>query len=55
MTQIAPVNDWATDFDVLDPRYVADPFGVWDELRAPARSPTPTVAGAAGCRPATRT
>ena len=26
-------QDWATDFDVLDPRYVADPFSIWDELR----------------------
>ncbi len=25
--------DWATDFDVLDPRYVGDPFPIWDELR----------------------
>jgi len=28
-----PVTDWATDFDVLDPGYVEDPFGVWDQLR----------------------
>ena len=34
MTQTAPVKDWATDFDVLDPRYVTDPFSIWDELRA---------------------
>lgn len=33
MTQIAPVKDWATDFDVLDPRYVTDPFSIWDDLR----------------------
>jgi cytochrome P450 len=33
MTQIAPVDDWATDFDVLDPRYVTDPFSIWDDLR----------------------
>ena len=33
MTQTAPVTDWATDFDVLDPRYVADPFSIWDDLR----------------------
>jgi cytochrome P450 len=33
MTQIAPVKDWATDFDVLDPRYVSDPFSIWDDLR----------------------
>jgi hypothetical protein len=29
-----PVTDWEHDFDVLDPGYVEDPFGVWDELRA---------------------
>jgi cytochrome P450 len=27
------VRDWATDYDVFDPGYVADPFPVWDELR----------------------
>jgi cytochrome P450 len=27
------VTDWATDFDVLDPAYVADPFGIWAQLR----------------------
>jgi cytochrome P450 len=27
------VHDWATDFDVLDPRYVSDPFSIWDDLR----------------------
>lgn len=34
MTQTAPVTDWATDFDVMDPRYLADPFSIWDQLRA---------------------
>jgi cytochrome P450 len=34
MTRTAPVSDWATDFDVLDPRYIADPFSIWDDLRA---------------------
>ena len=34
MAHIAPVQDWATDFDVLDPRYVSDPFSIWDDLRA---------------------
>jgi len=29
----APVNDWATDYDIFDPQYIADPFGIWDELR----------------------
>jgi len=28
-----PVRDWATDFDVLESSYIADPFGIWDELR----------------------
>ncbi|HUY22073.1 MAG TPA: cytochrome P450 [Acidimicrobiales bacterium] len=28
-----PVSLWASDFDVLAPEYVADPFSVWDELR----------------------
>jgi len=29
----APVTEWGSDFDVLDAGYVADPFGIWDELR----------------------
>jgi cytochrome P450 len=29
----APVTDWTTDFDVMDERYVLDPFTIWDELR----------------------
>jgi cytochrome P450 len=33
MTDPAPVTDWSTDFDVLDPAYVADPYAVWDQLR----------------------
>ena len=28
-----PVTDWATDWDHLDPRWVEDPFPIWDELR----------------------
>ncbi len=28
-----PVSDWATDYDIFDPQYVADPFPIWDELR----------------------
>jgi cytochrome P450 len=27
------VNDWATDYDIFDPGYVADPYGIWDALR----------------------
>ena len=33
MTHTAPVTDWTSDFDVLDPRYIADPFSIWDDLR----------------------
>jgi hypothetical protein len=33
MSQRPPVKDWATDFDHLDPRWVNDPFPIWDELR----------------------
>ena len=33
MTHTAPVRDWATDFDVMDPQYLADPFSIWDQLR----------------------
>lgn len=29
-----PVHDWATDFDHTDPAWAADPFPIWDELRA---------------------
>ncbi|MEM7325985.1 MAG: cytochrome P450 [Actinomycetota bacterium] len=28
-----PVSDWATDFDIGDPRYEANPYEIWDELR----------------------
>jgi cytochrome P450 len=34
MTSTAPVSDWARDFDVLDPRYIADPFSIWHDLRS---------------------
>jgi cytochrome P450 len=33
-TQRAYVSDWATDFDHTDPQWVADPYPIWDELRA---------------------
>jgi cytochrome P450 len=29
-----PVADWKTDFDHTDDAYAADPFPIWDELRA---------------------
>ena len=31
-----PVSDWATDWDHLDPRWVRDPYPIWDELRTRA-------------------
>jgi cytochrome P450 len=33
MTDVRPVTDWGTDFDVLSRSYVDDPFPIWDELR----------------------
>jgi cytochrome P450 len=33
MTQRQPVADWATDFDVMDPAYIDEPFSIWDDLR----------------------
>ena len=29
-----PVADWATDWDILDPQWVDDPFPIWDKLRS---------------------
>ena len=33
-SQHPPVEDWATDFDHTDPRWVADPYPIWDDLRS---------------------
>jgi len=33
MAQRPPVSDWTTDFDHTDPRWVADPYPIWDTLR----------------------
>ncbi len=33
MTDPPPVTRWESDFDVLDHRYVDDPFAIWDDLR----------------------
>lgn len=33
MAPRGPVNDWNTDFDVMDPAYIEDPFTIWDKLR----------------------
>jgi cytochrome P450 len=29
----APVLDWGADYDIFDPQYVAEPYGIWDQLR----------------------
>ena len=34
MSQRPQVKDWATDFDHLDPKWVNDPFPIWDDLRS---------------------
>ncbi len=33
MSKHPPVVDWATDFDHRDPRWVENPYPIWDELR----------------------
>ncbi len=33
MTRRAPVADWTSDFDHLDPGFVENPYPIWDELR----------------------
>ena len=33
MSAANPVNDWTTDYDILDDDYVADPYPVWADLR----------------------
>jgi cytochrome P450 len=33
MAERPPVADWATDFDPLDPDWVADPYKLWREMR----------------------
>ena len=34
MSTRPPVSDWATDFDHLDPRWIENPYPIWDRLRA---------------------
>jgi cytochrome P450 len=34
MNKRPPVENWATDFDHLDPRWIEDPFPIWEELRS---------------------
>jgi cytochrome P450 len=31
--ETAPVEDWTTDFEILDPGYIENPAPVWDQLR----------------------
>ncbi len=33
MADRPPVDDWTSDFDHTDPRWVNDPFPIWDDLR----------------------
>jgi cytochrome P450 len=33
MSTRPPVDDWATDFDHLDPRWVENPYPIWETLR----------------------
>ncbi|MGH9171676.1 MAG: cytochrome P450 [Acidimicrobiales bacterium] len=33
-SRTSPVASWDTDFDVMDPAYVQDPFQIWDALRS---------------------
>jgi hypothetical protein len=33
MSGPAPVHDWSTDFDHRDPRWIEDPYSIWDQLR----------------------
>jgi len=33
MSTRPPVNDWNTDFDHLDPRWVENPYPIWETLR----------------------
>jgi cytochrome P450 len=33
MSERPPVKNWATDFDHLDPRWINDPYPIWDEMR----------------------
>jgi len=29
-----PVDDWNTDFDHLDPRWIENPYPIWETLRS---------------------
>lgn len=34
MNEQLPVSDWSTDYDFLDPSYIANPYPIWDSLRS---------------------
>ena len=34
MSERPPVTDWLTDWDHLDPRWVDNPYPIWDEIRS---------------------
>jgi len=36
MSARPPVTDWLTDFDHQSPQWIADPFPIWDKIRASA-------------------
>ena len=54
MTNHPPVQDFATDFDHTDPKWVADPYPIWDSCALSVRSRTPIATGVRGCRRRTR-
>ena len=29
----ASTVDWAADYDIFDPRYIENPYPIWDDLR----------------------
>ena len=33
MSEPPPVHDWGSDFDHRDPRWIENPYPIWDELR----------------------
>lgn len=33
MTDLVPVTDWTTDYDISDPSYIEDPLPIWREMR----------------------
>jgi cytochrome P450 len=33
VTATDPTPNWADDYDIFDPRYIEDPFPIWDQLR----------------------